>query len=59
MKTFYQAHESKQGYNNIEYLKNWNQTISEIIKKQQMIKEPEDIRKYFPSSQNTGKEYKR
>ena len=54
-KTFYQVHKLRQGSNNIEYIKNWNWTMSKIIKKQEMIKELEDIRKFFPSSENTCK----
>ena len=49
-KSFYYAHKLNSESTNIEYLRDWNWTMSEIVRKQGCIKDPEDIRKYFVSS---------
>ena len=51
-KIFYNIHKLKEENSDIEYLTNWTWIMREIINKQEMIKEPTDIRKYFVSSKN-------
>ena len=53
------AHGLKLDRVTIDYLKEWNQNISDIIKKQEKTKNPEDIRKYFCRSTKKSKKRKR